>query len=75
MREALAQAETGIYRTWPNPSVGAVVVVDGQIIGRGTTARPGGPHAEVTALAQAGARARGATLFPLTSSFQVQLQG
>ncbi|MGA1216652.1 MAG: bifunctional diaminohydroxyphosphoribosylaminopyrimidine deaminase/5-amino-6-(5-phosphoribosylamino)uracil reductase RibD [Pseudomonadales bacterium] len=63
MREALAQAETGIYRTWPNPSVGAVVVVDGQIIGRGTTARPGGPHAEVTALAQAGARARGATLY------------
>ncbi|MFZ8889602.1 MAG: bifunctional diaminohydroxyphosphoribosylaminopyrimidine deaminase/5-amino-6-(5-phosphoribosylamino)uracil reductase RibD [Pseudomonadales bacterium] len=63
MREALAQAESGIYRTWPNPSVGAVVVVDGQIIGRGTTARPGGPHAEVTALAQAGARARGATLY------------
>ena len=63
MREALAQAETGIYRTWPNPSVGAVVVADGKIIGRGTTARPGGPHAEVTALAQAGARARGATLY------------
>ncbi|MEC8021842.1 MAG: riboflavin biosynthesis protein RibD, partial [Pseudomonadota bacterium] len=54
MREALAQAEKGIYRTWPNPSVGAVVVADGVIIGRGTTARPGGPHAEVTALKEAG---------------------
>ena len=63
MAEALAQAEKGVYRTWPNPSVGAVVVADGKIIGRGTTARPGGPHAEVTALAQAGARARGATLY------------
>ena len=63
MREALTQAETGIYRTWPNPSVGAVVVADGAIIGRGTTARPGGPHAEVTALAEAGVRARGATLY------------
>ena len=63
MAEALAQAEKGVYRTWPNPSVGAVVVADGKIIGRGTTAPPGGPHAEVTALAQAGARARGATLY------------
>ena len=63
MREALAQAEKGIYRTWPNPSVGAVVVADGVIIGRGTTARPGGPHAEVTALKEAGDRARGATLY------------
>ena len=33
MREALAQAEKGIYRTWPNPSVGAVVVADGVIAG------------------------------------------
>lgn len=63
MREALAQAEMGIYRTWPNPSVGAVVVADGAIVGRGTTAPPGGPHAEVTALTEAGARARGATLY------------
>ena len=62
MREALAKAEKGIYRTWPNPSVGAVVA-DGVIIGRGTTARPGGPHAEVTALKEAGDRARGATLY------------
>lgn len=47
----------------PNPGVAAMVVRDGTVIGRGWT-RPGGrPHAEAVALAQAGGRARGATLY------------
>jgi diaminohydroxyphosphoribosylaminopyrimidine deaminase/5-amino-6-(5-phosphoribosylamino)uracil reductase len=49
--------------TSPNPAVGAVVLaVDGSRVGEGATAPPGGPHAEVTALAQAGERARGGTV-------------
>jgi diaminohydroxyphosphoribosylaminopyrimidine deaminase/5-amino-6-(5-phosphoribosylamino)uracil reductase len=49
--------------TSPNPAVGAVVLaVDGSRVGEGATASPGGPHAEVTALAQAGERARGGTV-------------
>ena len=48
--------------TSPNPAVGAVVLAaDGTPVGEGATAPPGGPHAEVTALAQAGERARGGT--------------
>jgi len=49
--------------TSPNPPVGAVVLgPDGRPVGQGSTAPPGGPHAEVSALVQAGERARGATL-------------
>lgn len=47
----------------PNPWVGCVLVKDGEIIGEGFTARPGGPHAEVNALNQAGHRATGATAY------------
>ena len=48
--------------TSPNPAVGAVVLAaDGTPVGEGATAPPGGPHAEVRALAQAGERARGGT--------------
>src|SRR4051794_39917838 len=48
--------------TSPNPAVGAVILAaDGTPVGEGATAPPGGPHAEVTALAQAGERARGGT--------------
>ena len=51
-------------RTSPNPMVGAVIVDDeGVVVGRGSHAVAGGPHAEVIALAEAGARARGATLY------------
>jgi diaminohydroxyphosphoribosylaminopyrimidine deaminase/5-amino-6-(5-phosphoribosylamino)uracil reductase len=46
----------------PNPGVGAIVVRDGRIVGRGWTAPGGRPHAEAQALAMAGAAARGATL-------------
>jgi diaminohydroxyphosphoribosylaminopyrimidine deaminase/5-amino-6-(5-phosphoribosylamino)uracil reductase len=50
-------------RTWPNPAVGAVIVKDGIIVGRGWTQPGGRPHAEVEALRRAGAAARGATLY------------
>ena len=63
MQEALALAERGRGRTRPNPVVGAVVVRDGRIVGRGWHARAGAVHAEVMALREAGAGARGATLF------------
>ncbi|MGQ3675736.1 bifunctional diaminohydroxyphosphoribosylaminopyrimidine deaminase/5-amino-6-(5-phosphoribosylamino)uracil reductase RibD [Xanthobacter sp. TB0139] len=67
MAEALAVGRTGLGRTWPNPSVGAVVVQHGaqgpQVIGAAATAPAGRPHAEPQALAQAGEAAAGSTLY------------
>ena len=63
MEAALVQAAFAQGRTSPNPPVGAVVVRDGAIIGRGWTQPPGGAHAEVVALAEAGPAARGADLY------------
>ena len=63
MRAALALAHRGIGHTWPNPSVGCVVVKDGRVIGRAVTAPGGRPHAEPLALQRAGAAARGATAY------------
>lgn len=63
LREALALAERGRGTTHPNPKVGAVLVKRGRVVGRGWHRRAGGPHAEVEALRQAGAAARGATLY------------
>src|SRR5688500_12992862 len=63
MRRALSLARRGLGQTAPNPMVGAVVVRDGEIVGEGWHARFGGPHAEPVALAAAGARARGATVY------------
>jgi diaminohydroxyphosphoribosylaminopyrimidine deaminase / 5-amino-6-(5-phosphoribosylamino)uracil reductase len=63
MREALVLALRGLGTTSPNPMVGAVVVADGRIVGRGYHPRPGEPHAEIFALREAGMRARGATLY------------
>jgi diaminohydroxyphosphoribosylaminopyrimidine deaminase/5-amino-6-(5-phosphoribosylamino)uracil reductase len=63
MREALGLAAHGLGRTRPNPAVGALIVKDGQVVGRGFHARAGGPHAEVVALGEAGGRARGADLY------------
>jgi len=63
MRAALRLARRGLGRTSPNPAVGAVVVARGRVVGRGFTRPVGGPHAEVVALRDAGARARGATLY------------
>jgi diaminohydroxyphosphoribosylaminopyrimidine deaminase/5-amino-6-(5-phosphoribosylamino)uracil reductase len=63
MTLALALGRRGQGRTWPNPAVGAVIVKDGVIVGRGWTQPGGRPHAEVEALARAGEAARGATLY------------
>lgn len=63
MSRALAEAARGLGSVEPNPMVGAVVVVDGRVVGVGHHERFGGPHAEVLALAQAGQAARGATLY------------
>jgi diaminohydroxyphosphoribosylaminopyrimidine deaminase/5-amino-6-(5-phosphoribosylamino)uracil reductase len=63
MRRALALAARGLGETNPNPVVGCVVARDGRILGEGFHERAGGPHAEVEALARAGAGARGATLY------------
>lgn len=63
MMEALALARQGIGCTSPNPAVGAVVVKDGVIVGRGFHTWAGVDHAEVLALREAGEQARGATLY------------
>lgn len=63
MLQALALAERGWGRVHPNPLVGAVVVRDGEVVGAGYHAEYGGAHAEVAALAAAGERARGATIY------------
>ncbi|HEV2284214.1 MAG TPA: bifunctional diaminohydroxyphosphoribosylaminopyrimidine deaminase/5-amino-6-(5-phosphoribosylamino)uracil reductase RibD [bacterium] len=63
MREALTLAAQGAGTTSPNPMVGAVVVASGRIVGRGYHPKPGGPHAEIFALREAGPLARGATLY------------
>ena len=64
MREALRLAARGRGRTSPNPMVGAVIVDGrGAVVGSGYHERAGGDHAEVRALAEAGAAARGATLY------------
>lgn len=61
LRQALRLATRG--RTSPNPMVGAVLVRGGRVVGRGYHARAGEPHAEVMAIAEAGSRARGASLY------------
>jgi len=63
MALALSLGRRGLGRTWPNPAVGAVIVKDGEIVGRGWTQPGGHPHAEIEALRRAGAAARGATMF------------
>jgi diaminohydroxyphosphoribosylaminopyrimidine deaminase/5-amino-6-(5-phosphoribosylamino)uracil reductase len=63
MNMALALGRRGLGRTWPNPAVGAILVKNGLVVGRGWTQPGGRPHAEVEALRRAGAAARGATLY------------
>jgi len=60
---ALELAERGWGRVSPNPLVGAVVVREGRVAGEGWHEGPGTPHAEAVALAAAGDRARGATVY------------
>jgi diaminohydroxyphosphoribosylaminopyrimidine deaminase/5-amino-6-(5-phosphoribosylamino)uracil reductase len=63
MRHALALGARGLGTTWPNPAVGCVIVAGSRIVGRGWTQAGGRPYAEVRALVQAGAAARGATAY------------
>jgi diaminohydroxyphosphoribosylaminopyrimidine deaminase/5-amino-6-(5-phosphoribosylamino)uracil reductase len=63
MRRAIALALTNLGRTGANPSVGCVIVADGEVVGEGATGVGGRPHAEEAALDQAGAAARGATAY------------
>ena len=63
MERAIHLARSARGTTSPNPSVGAVIVKDGVVLGEGWTSPPGGPHAEVVALEHAGAAATGAVLY------------
>ncbi len=63
MRSAISLARRGLGRTWPNPSVGCVIVKGGHVIARARTQDGGRPHAEKEALDAAGQSAKGATLY------------
>ena len=63
MTQALALGATVEGTTSPNPRVGCLVVRDDVVVGRGKHCAPGRPHAESVALADAGSRARGATVY------------
>lgn len=63
MQAAIDLARSGQYSTKPNPNVGCIIVKDGIVIGEGFHPKAGQPHAEVFALRQAGARAKGATAY------------
>lgn len=63
MAQAVDLARGTAGRTWPNPPVGALVVKNGKVVGRGRHEGPGHAHAEPAALAEAGEAARGATLY------------
>jgi len=63
MAEAIQLARRGLYTTHPNPRVGCVLVKAGEVVGRGWHQTAGAGHAEVNALRQAGAAARGATAY------------
>ncbi|HWP24869.1 MAG TPA: bifunctional diaminohydroxyphosphoribosylaminopyrimidine deaminase/5-amino-6-(5-phosphoribosylamino)uracil reductase RibD [Xanthobacteraceae bacterium] len=63
MQLAFTLGQRSLGRAWPNPAVGAVVVKDGTIVGRGWTQPGGRPHAETEALKRAGKAAQGATMY------------
>lgn len=63
MKRALSLAQQALGNCSPNPTVGAVLIKEGQVVGEGFTQPPGQPHAEIVALHQAGSRAQGATLY------------
>ncbi|MGX9726278.1 MAG: bifunctional diaminohydroxyphosphoribosylaminopyrimidine deaminase/5-amino-6-(5-phosphoribosylamino)uracil reductase RibD [Candidatus Electronema sp. VV] len=63
MRQALELAKKGLGRTAPNPCVGAVIVRDGHVVGSGWHRKAGTPHAEIHAIAEAGAACAGARLY------------
>ena len=63
MQASLALARRGLGTVWPNPTVGCVLVKEGEVVGRGWTQPGGRPHGETEALRRAGARAAGATAY------------
>lgn len=63
MAAALALGSRGRGRAAPNPNVGCIIVNEGRVVGRGWTQPGGRPHAEAMALAAAGAKSRGATVY------------
>jgi len=63
MSKALALARTHIGLTGENPSVGCLIVKDGDIVGQGVTSEGGRPHGEANALVVAGKQAKGATVY------------
>ena len=63
MRHAIGLARRGLGRTWPNPSVGCVIVRDGYVVGAARTGDAGRPHAETIAMAQAGFATKGASVY------------
>ena len=63
MDQALSLARLALGQVSPNPAVGAVIVRDSEVIGQGYTQPPGSAHAEIMALEQAGAGARGAAMY------------
>ncbi|NKB21156.1 MAG: bifunctional diaminohydroxyphosphoribosylaminopyrimidine deaminase/5-amino-6-(5-phosphoribosylamino)uracil reductase RibD [Alphaproteobacteria bacterium] len=63
MKTAISLAERGLGQTWPNPSVGCVIVAENKVVGRGWTQPGGRPHAETDALKRAGEAAQGATAY------------
>jgi diaminohydroxyphosphoribosylaminopyrimidine deaminase/5-amino-6-(5-phosphoribosylamino)uracil reductase len=63
MLEAARLGDAARGRSAPNPNVGCVIVLDGEIVGKGATAPGGRPHAEAVALKAAGRKALGATLY------------
>lgn len=63
MQLVLDLARSTIRQTLPNPHVASIIVKDGKILGVGCHLKPGGPHAEIHALNQAGSEAHGATLY------------
>jgi diaminohydroxyphosphoribosylaminopyrimidine deaminase/5-amino-6-(5-phosphoribosylamino)uracil reductase len=63
MEQALTLAGLALGQVSPNPAVGAVVVKDGVVVGKGHTQPPGGDHAEVVALKQAGTQAKDGVIY------------
>ena len=63
MERALTLAKLALGHSSPNPAVGAVIVREGAVVGEGFTQPPGGLHAEIVALNQAGGQARGSSLY------------
>ena len=63
MERAIHLAQQALGATSPNPAVGAVIAAEGRVLGSGHTQPPGGPHAEIMALGEAGPSAKGAALY------------